>query len=53
MMISDATTPPKFNILPLINGGWKITFKLGRYSNFSGENSLLNFGAGSSGSSIP
>ena len=38
-------TPCKFNSSPLKNGGWKTTFLL-RFGNFSGENSLLNFGVG-------
>ncbi len=36
-------TLPKFNSFPLKNDGWKATFLLG-FGNFSGVNSLLNFG---------
>ena len=38
-------TPPKFNSSPLKNAGWKTTSLLG-FGNFSGVNSLLNFGGG-------
>ena len=40
-----AATPPKFNSSPLQNGGWKtIRLPIGAKGNFSGVNSLLNFG---------